>query len=92
MELLHHILQVTNGGIPTTTYDIIMVAGGGGGGDDQPGSYAGGGGGAGGVRFIPELPLSEATYPLVVAGGSNANNGGDTIFNPGNGNSLPAIT
>ena len=85
--------QVTNGGIPTTTYDIIMVAGGGGGGDDQPGSYAGGGGGAGGVRFIPELPLSEATYPLVVAaGGSNANNGGDTIFNPGNGNSLPAIT
>ena len=73
--------QVTSGGIPTTTYDIILVAGGGGGGDDQPGSYAGGGGGAGGVRFIPELPLSVATYPLVVAaGGSNANNGGDTIF------------
>ena len=85
--------QVTSGGIPTTTYDIILVAGGGGGGDDQPGSYGGGGGGAGGVRFIPELSLSEATYPLVVAaGGSNANNGGDTIFNPGNGNSLPAIT
>ena len=85
--------QITAGGIPTTTYDIILVAGGGGGGDDQPGSYGGGGGGAGGVRFIPELPLSEATYPLGVgAGGANANNGGDTIFNPGNGNSLPAIT
>ena len=85
--------QVTDTSIPTTTFDIILVACGGGGGDDQPGSYAGGGGGAGGVRFIPEISLSEATYPLVVAaGGSNANNGGDTIFNPGNGNSLPAIT
>jgi len=85
--------SVTEGGGPNATFDIIMVAGGGGGGDDQPGSYGGGGGGAGGVRFIPELTLGNNPYPLVVAaGGSNANNGGDTIFNPGNGNSLPAIT
>ena len=85
--------SVTSGGGPNATFDLIMVAGGGGGGDDQPGSYAGGGGGAGGVRFIPELTLGNNPYPLVVAaGGSNANNGGDTIFNPGNGNSLPAIT
>ena len=76
-----------------TTFDIIMVAGGGGGGDDQPGAYAGGGGGAGGVRFIPELELSVNQFPLGVgAGGSNANNGGDTIFNPGNANGVPAIT
>ena len=84
--------NVTSGG-SNATFDIILVAGGGGGGDDQPGSYAGGGGGAGGVRFIPELTLGNNPYPLsVAAGGSNANNGGDTIFNPGNGNGLPAIT
>ena len=84
--------SVTSGGTGDTTFDIILVAGGGGGGDDQPGSYGGGGGGAGGVRFIPEITLGNNTYPLVVAsGGSNANNGKDTVFNPGNGNSLPAI-
>ena len=78
---------------PGTTFDIIMVAGGGGGGDDQPGSYAGGGGGAGGVRFIPELSLSAGQYPLSVgAGGSNANKGGPTVFNPGDANGVPAIT
>ena len=85
--------SVTSGGGPNATFDLIMVAGGGGGGDDMPGSFGGGGGGAGGVRFIPELTLGNNPYPLVVAaGGSNANNGGDTIFNPGDGNSLPAIT
>lgn len=77
---------------PGTTFDIIMVAGGGGGGDDQPGAYAGGGGGAGGVRFIPELELSVNQFPLGVgAGGSNASNGGPTIFNPGDANGVPAI-
>ena len=84
--------SVTNGGEPNTTFDLILVGGGGGGGDDMPGSYGGGGGGAGGVRFIPELTLGNNPYPMVVgSGGSNANNGGDTIFNPGNGNGLPEI-
>ncbi len=84
--------DVNSGGDGDTTFDIILVAGGGGGGDDQPGSYGGGGGGAGGVRFIPEITLDNAPFPLTVGGGgSNANNGADTTFNPGDGNGVPAI-
>jgi len=83
---------VNSGGGSNATFDIILVAGGGGGGDDSPGSYGGGGGGAGGVRFIPEITLDDAPFALTVGGGgSNTNPGADTTFNPGDGNSVPAI-
>lgn len=82
--------------LPTTNFDIILVAGGGSGGDDQPGSYGGAGGGAGGVRFIPQISLTAGTYPISVGGGAPAPgsgiNGQPTVFNPPNGNGIPAIT
>jgi len=62
------------------TIEILLVGGGGGGGSDGTGA-GGGGGGAGGLVYAQSVPLSSATFPVVVgSGGAKETNGVDTTF------------